>query len=243
MADNIRTTRLFFEALDKSGLSDQERLDRIQKMAKFIEPYLLAAMYDSKGIHGGEYSGQRYPKKAAPKAVSGIPIEHNGSIPIQSLTEIIILIYSYLYRYQNLKRLKWNQRYFAETQPPYLPVFIERYAHSMDVENWFNLFNYIMGNLGKYNEGKGTMKDAIIGMKKLIYANQCDFQVRNYKTSSMYSGPLFSKSKDDILKWNNGDGTSVSRGEKRGTLTRVFNSEKDTLLPSRPNALTRTHYR
>jgi len=54
----------------------------------------------------------------------------------------------------------------------------------------------------------------------------------------MYSGPLFSKSKDDILKWNNGDGTSVSRGEKRGTLTRVFNSEKDTLLPSRPNALT-----
>ena len=231
MADQIATFRLFFEAFDKSGISEADRIDHIVEFLMMIEEVLLEPIYDGRG-HKGAFGHQHFPlsEKKVGGEDSGAGDEEGwkcGSIPREVLQELFILAYYYLNLDNNLLNLKINRDYNESELPRHLPLFIARFFSSMDVESKFSVFNEFMGNLGRHVKGKANTEDAARNMEKIIIVEGQDYQARTFRNSA-YEPEEIINEKEKWYGWITEIAGKVSRGDMRGTLFRQESSEKRT---------------
>jgi hypothetical protein len=237
----VRIFREFYEAFDKSGITDADRVTRVWTLLKLIEPHLIESMFDGRGRRG-KFGGATFPRQAA--NFDEDSIEWSGHIPRDCLEEVIMMAYGYLYLEQMLARLRKNKEYISglEDAEPALPLFIARFASSMDLETWFMNLNHITGRMGKYQASRATAKDILGSVHKLLYTQNVENKARTFANTS-YKRVEFNKTHEQKLSWNHPVEGKVSKGEKRGTHVKNKNAlNMDEMIVTTGNTFVRDHY-
>ena len=154
--------------------------------------------------------------------MEGYFINSNGkpSLPRDLVESLMILIHSYRCRYFNLKGLQGNY----DTM---LPIMIERYAASMDVEGKFSELNVIQKRDGRNVGGRSTQQGALQDVKKLLIVAKHENEMILAKSSTTYVQHSFTKSREDLLKWNT---PSTSSKRRRAETNNTYEKNNKQLI-------------
>ncbi|KAI8816780.1 uncharacterized protein EV422DRAFT_509429, partial [Fimicolochytrium jonesii] len=172
-AEFCNVLREFFEALDLSGISQDDREGRVDRMIDWLADKVLPFMYGEPCLlHLPQTPyAYRHSRLTCPPALLH---DEETALPIELLEATLILCFGRRAMIRFLESVPCNKTY-AETSPDpekCTPVFNDCWRQSNDVENHFSAFNQILGKGGRGQVNKASPTDAFLALKKLLIVHK-----------------------------------------------------------------------
>ena len=114
------------------------------------------------------------------------------------------------------------------TQPARVQSYLSlRYAASMDVEGKFSELNVRQKRDGRNVGGRSTQQGALQDVKKLLIVAKHENEMILAKSSTTYVQHSFTKSREDLLKWNT---PSTSSKRRRAETNNTYEKNNKQLI-------------